>query len=89
MQCLGMVNDVAVTATRGASGAVDAVKDSVASAVGGVAKSAPPAAVAGMTWFGYPVADWVQVGALAWIAVRFTGWMWDRFVSRRHKGKQA
>lgn len=83
------VDDVAVKATGAASGAVDAVKDSVASALGGVAKSAPPAAVAGMTWFGYPVADWVQVGALAWIAAQFSGWMWDRFVSRRRKGKHA
>lgn len=38
--------------------------------------------VAGMNFFGYPVADWVQCAAFCWIAVQFGWWAYKTFIRR-------
>lgn len=44
-----------------------------AAAAAGVAKSAPPVVVSGMTLAGYSLNDWVLAATLMWIAVQMGG----------------
>lgn len=43
--------------------------------------SAPPVTVAGMTWFGYAVDDWLKVISFLWLAIQigvFAYKLWKR-----------
>jgi hypothetical protein len=44
--------------------------------------SSPPVAVAGMTFYGYGVADWVQVAALVWIIIQIGWWAYKNFIKK-------
>lgn len=46
----------------------------------GVAKSAPPVVVSGMTLAGYPLSDWVLVATLLWIAVQMGWFLWQNII---------
>lgn len=48
--------------------------------------SAPPIGVAGMTWFGYPAADWVQVLALVWLVIQIGWFLWSKILRKGKKG---
>ncbi len=51
------------------------------------AAATPPLATTGMTWFGYPVADWVQVLMGIWIIAQLGWFVWVRFL-RKDKNKE-
>jgi uncharacterized membrane protein YfcA len=52
-----------------------------------IAASAPPVSVAGMTWFGYAPADWVQVLAGIWLVLQIGYFIWSKFI-RKDKPKE-
>jgi hypothetical protein len=47
--------------------------------------AAPALGVAGITFLGYPMAEWVQVLAAIWLIVQIVGYLWSRFSKRRGK----
>ncbi|MFL9590441.1 hypothetical protein ACKC5O_00470 [Aeromonas schubertii] len=58
-----------------------------AAAAAGVAKSAPPVVVSGMTLAGYSLNDWVLVATLLWIAVQMGWFIWSNIIKpRRQQG---
>ena len=53
----------------------------------GVAKSAPPVVVSGMTLAGYSLNDWVLAATLMWIAVQMGWFIWSNIIKpRRQQG---
>lgn len=56
--------------------------DNVTSAVA----SAPPMAVAGLSFFGISISDWVQVMALIWLVVQI-GWFLYSKITRKDKAE--
>jgi hypothetical protein len=44
--------------------------------------SLPPVSVAGISFFGYPVADWVQCLAGLWLLVQFGWWLYKNFIEK-------
>lgn len=38
--------------------------------------------VAGMTFLGYQIADWVQVVALAWLVMQIGYFVWSKFIRK-------
>ncbi|WP_368188756.1 hypothetical protein [Aeromonas sp. R7-3] len=58
-----------------------------AAAAAGVAKSAPPVVVSGMTLAGYSLNDWVLAATLMWIAVQMGWFIWSNIIKpRRQQG---
>lgn len=57
-----------------------------AAAAAGVAKSAPPVVVSGMTLAGYSLNDWVLVATLIWIAVQLVWFVWSNIIRPRFGG---
>ena len=57
-----------------------------AAAAAGVAKSAPPVVVSGMTLAGYSLNDWVLVATLLWIAVQMGWFIWSNIIKPRIGG---
>lgn len=58
-----------------------------AAAAAGVAKSAPPVVVSGMTLAGYSLNDWVLAATLMWIAVQVGWFIWSNIIKpRRQQG---
>lgn len=47
-----------------------------------VATSAPPLAVAGMTWAGYSISDWAQVLAVVWLLLQIAYFVWSKFIRK-------
>ncbi|WP_323063533.1 hypothetical protein [Aeromonas jandaei] len=58
-----------------------------AAGVAGVAKSAPPVVVSGMTLAGYSLNDWVLVATLLWIAVQMGWFIWSNIIKLRKGGE--
>ncbi|MGL6537860.1 hypothetical protein ACSZNU_17895 [Aeromonas hydrophila] len=56
-----------------------------AAAAAGVAKSAPPVVVSGMTLAGYPLNDWVLVATLLWIVVQMGWFIWSNIIKPRRR----
>ena len=54
-----------------------------AAAAAGVAKSAPPVVVSGMTLAGYSLNDWVLAATLMWIAVQMGWFIWSNIIKPR------
>lgn len=54
-----------------------------AATAAGVAKTAPPVLVSGMTLAGYSVNDWVLVATLMWIAVQMGWFLWQNIIRPR------
>lgn len=52
-----------------------------------LAAAGPPVGVAGMTWFGYPPSDWVQVMAGIWLVLQIGYFVWSKFI-RKDKDKE-
>jgi hypothetical protein len=42
----------------------------------------PPVAVAGMTFLGYGVGDWVQVLALVWLVLQIGYFVWTKIIKK-------
>lgn len=61
-----------------------------AAAAAGVAKSAPPVVVSGMTLAGYSLNDWVLAATLLWIAIQMGWFVWSNIIKPRcqHGGAQ-
>ncbi|HHP5355866.1 hypothetical protein ACEUA0_10845 [Aeromonas veronii] len=57
-----------------------------AAGVTGVAKSAPPVVVSGMTLAGYSLNDWVLAATLVWIAVQMGWFIWSNIIKQRKGG---
>ncbi|MFB2866291.1 hypothetical protein [Aeromonas sp. MdU4] len=57
-----------------------------AAVAAGVAKTAPPVVVSGMTLAGYSLNDWVLVATLLWIAVQMGWFIWSNIIKRRQQG---
>ncbi len=57
-----------------------------AAATAGVAKSAPPVVVSGMTLAGYSLNDWVLAATLLWIAVQMGWFVWSNIIKPRLGG---
>lgn len=57
-----------------------------AAAAAGVAKSAPPVVVSGMTLAGYSLNDWVLMATLLWIAVQMGWFIWSNIIKPRIGG---
>ncbi|WP_139407341.1 hypothetical protein [Aeromonas veronii] len=57
-----------------------------AAGVAGVAKSAPPVVVSGMTLAGYSLNDWVLAATLVWIAVQMGWFIWSNIIKQRKGG---
>ncbi|HDO1376067.1 MAG: hypothetical protein ACRDCT_25025 [Shewanella sp.] len=54
-----------------------------AAAATGVAKTAPPVVVSGMTLAGYSLNDWVLAATLMWIAVQMGWFLWQNIIRPR------
>lgn len=50
------------------------------------AAAAPPVTVAGITFLGHPVADWVQVVAIVWLVLQIGWFIWSKII-REDKDK--
>lgn len=51
-----------------------------------VAASTPPITIAGMSLWGYPLADWVQLLAALWLVVQLGYFVWTKFIRKEQKG---
>lgn len=51
-------------------------------------KAAPPATVSTLTWFGYPISEWVQVLMLIYAGLLCVQVSWNLIDQRREKRKQ-
>lgn len=61
------------------------MKDQLIHAASNPAVAAPPVGVAGLTFMGAPISEWVQVLAAIWLIVQIGCKLYDQY--RKHKDK--